>query len=106
MALMPGLWLSTSLGHAAEPVPVEVQEARTPAVLPGDQTIVSITVEDEGNRIEELRYGGITESINVNPKSGFAPYEVQATDGAHSHPVERDMNPSPLGSRLWNLFDF
>lgn len=83
-----------------------VAQVITPAVLPGDQTILLITVEDDGSRIEELRYGGITESITVSPKLGLPSYEVKATDGAHSHPVERNMTSAPLGVRLWNLFDF
>ena len=82
------------------------QEVRTPAVLPGDQTLLLITLEGDGSRIEEVRYGGVTQSINVSPKGGLPPDEVQTTDGSHSHPVERSMNSAPLGARRWNLFDF
>lgn len=107
MALLVGMLLVTA-AQATESTSTgaTVEESQTPAVLPGDQTIFRIKVEDDGSRIEEMRYGGITESISVNPKGSLAPYEVQPMDSAHSHPVERDRNPEPLGPRLWNLFDF
>ena len=113
LAVLSACLLGVGWSHADEPTPTPraapaatVQEVRTPALLPGDQTILLITVEDDDNSIEELRYGGITQSINVNPKVGLLPYEVQTTDGAHSNPLERSMNSAPLGPRLWNLFDF
>lgn len=101
--LTGALWAAET---AEKPLGTVNSEVRTPAVLPGDQTLLLITLEGDGSRIEEVRYGGVTQSINVRPKGGLPPYEVQTTDGAHSHPVERSMNSAPLGARRWNLFDF
>lgn len=51
-----------------------------------------IVVEDAGSRVDELRVGGQTKSITVQPKVGstLPSYEVRPSDGA----------------RLWNLGRF
>ena len=56
------------------------------------QRIERIVVEDAGSRIDELRVGGETRSITVQPKVGgkLPAYEVRPNDG----------------TRVWNLGRF
>lgn len=70
-----------------------------------DQRIEHIRVEDEGSRINELRVGGQTQSITVQPKVGNMPeYEVQPSDGVRNRP--RNGLETDTGSRVWNLKKF
>ena len=70
-----------------------------------DQRIEHIRVEDEGSRIDELRVGGQTQSITVQPKLGNMPeYEVQPSDGVRNRP--RNGAETDTGSRVWNLKKF
>ncbi len=43
-----------------------------------------IAVEDANTRIDELRVGGQTQSITVQPKSGLPAYEVAPKTGERS----------------------
>ncbi|MGB6116083.1 MAG: hypothetical protein WBF97_13480, partial [Comamonas sp.] len=56
------------------------------------QRIERIVVEDAGSRVDELRVGGETKSITVQPKVGgdVPSYQVRPSDGA----------------RVWNLGRF
>lgn len=56
------------------------------------QRIERIVVEDAGSRVDELRVGGETKSITVQPKVGgdVPSYQVRPNDGA----------------RVWNLGHF
>ena len=56
------------------------------------QRIERIVVEDAGSRVDELRVGGETKSITVQPKVGgdLPAYQVRPSDGA----------------RVWNLGRF
>lgn len=72
-----------------------------------NQRIERIHVEDGGARIDELRYGGQTQSIVVQPKADVPEYEIQPTDMARSRPADkRDGMSSATGQRVWNLFRF
>ena len=64
------------------------------------QRIERIELEDAGNRIDELRVGGQTQSITVHPKADVPPYNVQPADP--SHPDGRD----GAGRRTWNVLSF
>ena len=70
-----------------------------------NQTSERILVEDAGSRIDELRVGGQTQSITVQPKVGNLPeYEVQPSDGVRNRP--RNGAETDTGSRVWNLKKF
>ncbi len=43
-----------------------------------------IHVEDAGSRIDELRVGGETRSITVQPKGGYPSYQIQPVSGERS----------------------
>jgi hypothetical protein len=72
-----------------------------------NQRIERIHVEDNGVAIDEVRYGGQTQSITVQPKANVPEYEIQPTDLARSRPADnRDGMGSATGKRVWNFFHF
>lgn len=72
------------------------------------QRIERITVEDAGSRIDELRVGGQTQSITVQPKTGAAmpAYEVLPGDGARARPGGPNGGGTMTQPRVWNLGRF
>ena len=67
-----------------------------------NQRAERIQVEDEGSRVNELRVGGQTQTITVQPKTGELPaYEVQPTDERRAR-----QGDGSGGSRVWNVMKF
>jgi hypothetical protein len=87
------------------PAPALVQESQ-PLDPRKNQKVERIHLEDSGSVIDEVRYGGQTQSVTVQPKANVPAYEIQPTDLAHSRPTYRDGASSPQGQRVWNLFHF
>ena len=55
--------------------------------LPGagiEKRTERILIEDAGSRIDELRVGGETRSITVQPKGGAPRYQIQPSSGERS----------------------
>ena len=87
--------------------------AQKPAALPRDsappprsgteQNIERIRHEDAGSRIDELRVGGETKHITVQPKGDAPAYQV-APEGNNRNPASTDHERS--GSGGWKLFNF
>lgn len=73
-----------------------------------NQRVQRIVVEDAGSRVDELRVGGQTQSITVQPKTGtpLPAYEVRASDGARSRPGNLGDSDSVNAPRVWNLGRF
>ena len=70
-----------------------------------DKKIQRIRTEDAGTRIDELRVGGETEKITVQPKTGGAAYEVKPAEGARgTAPAATSTDTN--GSRVWNVLKF
>lgn len=94
---------------AASPVPRDdvrmLQEAAAPA-NPRERAIQHIEVEDGATRIDELRYGGETQSITVSPRSGARPYQIVPRDGASNFPGALGAAAGAAGQRVWNILDF
>jgi hypothetical protein len=62
-----------------------------------DKRIERMQHEDDRSRIQELRVGGQTESIDVQPKNGAPAYQVGPSQNS----------PSPQeGRSFWRLFEF
>jgi hypothetical protein len=95
-------WTAAS---AQAPAPlVQTEERADPRQ---NQKIQRIRIEDDGARIDELRVGGQTQSITVQPKANVPEYEFQPTDLARSRPADnRDGLSSPSSQRVWNIFKF
>jgi hypothetical protein len=70
-----------------------------------DQAIKRIRTEDAGTRIDELRVGGETQQITVQPKTGGAAYEVKPAEGARGTAPGSTSNDTN-GSRVWNVLKF
>ena len=79
--------------------------------LPGtgrpEQTIQRIRTEDAGSRIDEIRVGGETQSILVQPKTGtdLPGYEVRPSDTARGAAPSTSKNDT-TGPRVWNVLKF
>jgi hypothetical protein len=63
-----------------------------------NQTIERIRTEDGGSRIDELRVGGQTRSIVVQPKLDVPAYEIRPTDARGGS--------GQGGDRVWNFLRF
>ena len=70
-----------------------------------NQKIEHIRTEDQGSRIDELRVGGETKQITVQPKTGGVPYEVLRSEGARGNPPPAATGDTN-GSRVWNVLKF
>jgi hypothetical protein len=71
-----------------------------------NQKIERIRIEDAGNRIEELRVGGQTQNITVQPKADVPAYEIQPDDMGRSRPSESREGFSGRKQRVWNVLGF
>lgn len=89
--------------NAAPPARIEAPAPAT-AGRP-DQAIQRIRTEDAGTRIDELRVGGETQQIIVQPKTGGAAYEVKPAEGARGSAPGSTSNDTN-GSRVWNVLKF
>ncbi len=92
---------------AAGPALAQVPGAEAPPAGRPSQKVERIVHEDAGSRIEEIRYGGQTQSVTVQPKAGLPAYEIQPADLARTRPADsRDGMGSAAGQRYWNVFRF
>lgn len=100
---------SVCLAQGATPpvaLPAVEGAAPPPSGRP-DRAIQRIRTEDSGSRIDEVRVGGETQSISVQPKTGanLPSYEVRPSDGTRGgapSPSSKDTN----GLRVWNVLKF
>ena len=87
---------------AAVPAPPESLEGRQ------NQKIARIRHEDAGSRIDEVRVGGQTPSITVQPKvEGLPAYDVQPASMLRGRPRDpREGLDNAGGQRSWNVLRF
>jgi hypothetical protein len=71
-----------------------------------NQKIERIRIEDAGNRIDELRVGGQTQNITVQPKANVPSYEIQPDDMGRSRPSESREGFAGRKQRVWNVLGF
>jgi hypothetical protein len=72
-----------------------------------NQRIERIQHEDAGSRIDELRVGGQTQTITVQPKAGVPEYGIEPPALSRTRPGDhRDGLSNATGQRFWNLFRF
>ncbi len=78
-----------------------------PAARQTDRRIEHIQHEDRSTRIDELRVGGETQSITVQPKGGMPAYEVIPATGNRGPAVaERGNSGASGGTRVWKILGF
>ena len=92
---------------AAQTAPAPAQAASAAPASRGDQVIQRIRTEDAGSRIDEVRVGGQTQSITVQPKTGtnIPAYEVKPSDTANGAAPSTSKGDT-TGSRVWNVLKF
>lgn len=92
--MRPALLLTLALSYVSlcqaqspAPAPAAAQPDKTSAAVTRgavEKRTERIRIEDAGARIDEVRVGGETQSINVQPKGGMPAYQVQPTSGERS----------------------
>lgn len=68
--------------------------------------IERIRVEDAGNRIDELRVGGQTMNVTVQPKADVPAYQFLPADLARSRPADGRDGLATRTPRVWNVLGF
>lgn len=94
---------------SAQTVPDSAPRVQEPPPAEGrkNQKVELIHVEDTAVVIDEVRYGGQTQSITVQPKANVPEYEIQPTDLGRSRPADhRDGMSNATGQRVWNVLKF
>ncbi len=93
---------------ATQPAPAATvsQENRTPLDPRQNQTIERIHIEDGGARVDEVRYGGRTQSISVQPKADVPSYEVLPNNGGRERQGSAETSSGGNGPRVWNILKF
>ena len=104
-----GLWAQNTSQINPQPAPAgrEVLQKSEQSEGRRNQKIERIHLEDAGSRIDELRYGGQTQSITVQPKANVPEYEIQPAELSRTRPADhRDGLSSATGQRFWNVLKF
>jgi hypothetical protein len=83
----------------------QVQQPWTPADGQ-EQKFEHIVHEDAGSRIEETRYGGITQSITIESKLGGAPYQIVPADGTRNIQPGWNNAKDSTGKAHWQVGTF
>ena len=91
----------------AAPAATAVEPGTNPVGKRPEPAIQRIRTEDAGSRIDEVRVGGETQSITVQPKADVPAYEVlpsDATKGGGTAPSTSGAGST--GKRVWNVLKF
>ena len=97
--------LPLAAAQAQTPESGAATRAKPAASARPDKKIERIRTEDGGTRIDELRVGGETQQITVQPKTGGAAYEVKPAEGVRGTSPAATSNDTN-GSRVWNVLKF
>jgi hypothetical protein len=104
--LLPAIALVACLALAstaqAQTPPVEQPPQR---VLPGDR-IERITNEDALTRIDELRVGSETKSIEVQPKNGAPAYQINPDTNGPANSETGGKRTGNAGRSSWRILNF
>jgi hypothetical protein len=71
-----------------------------------NQRVEFIHVEDAGSRVDEVRTGGQTRRITVQPKTTGAAYAVQPASVNSPLPPPAEAGPGASGRRTWKVLQF
>ena len=100
LPVLGGLAAGAALAQAPAPLP---RDAAPPPARAPEQQIERIRHEDAGSRIDELRVGGESRAITVQPKGKAPAYEVPP-ESNNRNPAATDRERGGKGG--WNLFKF
>lgn len=102
--LLAGLQAAHSMAQTAPGVRLPDEAAAT---APGpNERIERIRHEDAGSRIDELRVGGQTRSITVQPKNGAPGYDVAPAKGGEDMSDSGGGSSAVSGRSRWRLLSF
>ena len=100
------------LAFALATASVAGAQTTTPEVVPAEsapaaksERIERITHEDELSRIDELRVGGQTRSIEVQPKNGAPAYEIAPAPGG-ADLTDSTTKSGSTGKSRWRILNF
>lgn len=97
---LAALLAAGSAAHAqTSPAPLSREE---PVYDRTTQRVEHIEHEDSGSRIEEVRAGGQTQRIRVQPKASVPAYEVQPPDMS-GRTATGESGPGSAGRRVWKI---
>jgi hypothetical protein len=91
--------------HAQSAPPPDAAQA-APESPRSNQKIEHIRVEDSGARVDEVRYGGQTQSITVQPKANVPSYEVLPNNSGRDRQSQTETGGNGNGARVWNVLKF
>ena len=99
----PCLAQPTVLPAGPAPAGAGIASARDPA----EPDVKRTHIEDQGNRIDELRVRGQTQRVVVTPKApGSKPYEIIMGNAGQAVPDGTGGANSAVGKRVWNVLSF
>lgn len=103
--LMLALALAPVLSATAQQAPETAPAAAQPAQAA--DRIERITHEDSLSRIDELRVGGQTKSIEVQPKNGAPAYQITTEQGVPSSKGDvAGQRTGNAGRSSWRILSF
>jgi hypothetical protein len=106
LSCAPALAQTAAPAPAAAPAPT-LEPGTNPASRRPDPAIQRIRTEDAGSRIDEIRVGGETQSITVQPKVNVPAYEVLPSDGTKGGGTgPSTTGAGTTGKRVWNVLKF
>lgn len=79
--------LSTSWAQSPAPSTPLVDGTQAAASAAIEKRTERIRIEDKGSRIDELRVGGETKTISVQPSGSMPAYDIQPSTGERSWKV-------------------
>ncbi len=98
--VLAALLVAAGAAHAqTSPAPLSREE---PVFDRTTQRVEHIEHEDSGSRIEEVRAGGQTQRIRVQPKASVPAYEVQPPDTS-GRTATGESGPGSAGRRVWKI---
>lgn len=90
----------TADATTSEPAPAEAQPSGVEAKAE------YIHHEDDQTRIDEVRIGGQTRSIKVQPKTGAPGYEISPTHPGQFGPNDGQNDQGNAGRSRWRILTF
>lgn len=99
LLLSPLVCLATATAQTPPPPAKEAPAARQ------EQRIEHIRHQDAGSRIDEVRIGGETRNITVQPKGNAPAYEI-VPEGSNRNPASTDRERGAGGSGGWKIGNF
>ncbi len=91
------------LGAATAAAQAQTPSAPATPARP-ERALERLRTQDAGSRIDELRVGGETQSISVQPAGNAPAYEVRPADASRSPTGSAGQDGA--GARFWNVLKF